>query len=147
MLICADLVIWKSSGRRAARRAIYPSRSQTPDRTLDIGTLELDSHQPKSLLSKLTNSSTIQLNTMDSSDLLAAMGIGGFGKQKKKPTAGLPPQQQARHDAARRPLAATFAPASAVGRPISKFWIFSPTSFAVVQFCTACTCRISSRTN
>ena len=37
------------------------------------------------------------------SDLLAAMGIGGFGKQKKKTPAGPPPQQQARHDAARRP--------------------------------------------
>lgn len=37
------------------------------------------------------------------SDLLATMGIGGFGKLKKKPPAGPPPQQQARHDAARRP--------------------------------------------
>ena len=36
-------------------------------------------------------------------DLLATMGIGGFGKLKKKPPAGPPPQQQARHDAARRP--------------------------------------------
>ena len=37
------------------------------------------------------------------SDLLATMGIGGFGKLKKKALAGPPPQQQARHDAARRP--------------------------------------------
>ena len=65
------------------------------------------------------------------SDLLATMGIGGFGKpQKKKPTAGPPPQQQARHDAARRPTAATSAP---VGRPISNFRDF----FFYDEFCVA----------
>jgi len=63
------------------------------------------------------------------SDLLATMGIGGFGKQKKKPIAGPPPQQQARHDAARRPTAATSAHVAHVSRPpFSNFVISLPTT-------------------
>jgi len=70
------------------------------------------------------------------SDLLATMGIGGFGKQKKKPLAGPPPQQQARHEAARRPTAGSFLTIPV--RPhISKFPNSATTSFTPrVPVCT-----------